>query len=122
MNAYLAAFLVTPAALWVVFRIIMRLKTRKDSGEVFTTWTKTWGYPLLAFGYLLDFLTNIVHGTILFLELPKELTVSARVSRHTHDKTVPAWYMRPLVMYRYKVACLLRDRLLKPYDPSGGHD
>lgn len=122
MNPYLAAFLVMPMALWVLFRIIMRLKIRKDGGEVLSRATLAWGYPTLMVGYALDFATNVWQGTVLFLEVPKELTVSARVKRHTHDTSVPAWYWKPLVLWRRLVARTLRDRVLKPYDPSGGHD
>lgn len=116
--------LVPPMLLWLIFRIVMRLKVRRDAAvpKGLPLLTKLWGYPTLVIGYLLDLIVNVLHVSVLLLELPEELTVSARVSRHTHDETVPKWYMWPLVMYRRMVARLIRDRLLKPYDPSGGHD
>lgn len=121
---YVAITLVPPLLLWVLFRIIMRLKARRDNAvpKNLPTFTKVWGYPTLFVGYVLDCLVNVLHCVVLFVELPKELTVSARVKRHTHDTTVPPRYLKYLVLWRRAVARLMRDRLLKPYDPSGGHD
>jgi hypothetical protein len=126
IDLILAILAVIPPALWVLYRIIMRLKERRDAlkleGKGLPVWTLCWGMPTLFIGYLLDFVTNVLHSTVLFMEFPKELTVSARVKRHTNDTSVPSWYWRWLVEYRRFVARLMRDKLLKPYDPSGGHD
>lgn len=121
---YVALALVPPMLLWLLFRIIMRLKERRDKAvpKDLPTFTKVWGYPTLFVGYALDFMVNVMHCTVVFLEMPKESTVSARVKRHTNDTTVPPSYLKYIVLYRRAVACLMRDRLLKPYDPSGGHD
>jgi hypothetical protein len=112
---YVAITLVPPMALWLLFRTIMRLKVTKDAipkGALLPLWTRCWGYPTLAVGLVFDLCVNVFHGTFVFAELPRELTVSARIKRLCATGTPR----------RKAVAVLIRDNLLKPYDPSGGHD
>ena len=56
-------------------------------------------------------LANIVLGSVLFAEIPQELTVSSRIKRHTEGE--PGW--------RKVYACWVRDHLLAPFDPTGRH-
>lgn len=68
-------------------------------------------YLVLALGYIVDFIVQIGPASLLWLELPKETTVSARVAR----------LVRSGHGYRYKLAVWFRDNLLKLFDESGGH-
>jgi hypothetical protein len=72
---------------------------------------KAFGYPAIAIGLLIDLLVNVVLGSALFLELPHEYTLSARLWRHSTEGTG----------YRQKVALWLRVNLLDAIDPSGIH-
>lgn len=96
--------------LWVFYVCVMRLKMMRDSGTL-TTGQKIFGYPTLIIGLLLDLIVNVVVCTLLFLELPREWTVSARLWRHSNDED--GW--------RMKLAYMLRTQLLDSADPSGVH-
>ena len=96
--------------LWVMFVCIMRLQMLRDAGTL-TLGQKLLGYPTLAVGLLLDLLINVVVCTVLFVELPREFTVSARLWRHSNQ--VRGW--------RKRLALALRSQLLDSADPRGYH-
>lgn len=106
------ALLSIPAiwTLWVMFTAVMRLRQVRDEGKL-TTAMKVFGYPLLAVGLVLDFLVNVFVGSVLFLELPHEMTLSARLWRLSNGE--PG--------YRQKVSFWIRTNLLDAIDPSGVH-
>ncbi len=95
-------------ALWVFFLAVMALKRARDGGLLVTR-TKVLGYPILFAGLILDAIANIFVMTIILMEIPKEMTVTARLKRHNRGagwrQAVAAWF-KPL---------------LDPYDPSGIH-
>jgi hypothetical protein len=96
-------------ALWIFFIAVMGLKRAKDAGLLSNT-AKALGYPVLIVGYLLDCFVNVFVMTVLFLELPQETTVTARLSRHLNEGE--GW--------RKEIANWAKP-LLDPYDPSGQH-
>lgn len=96
-------------ALWIFYLAVMNLKRAKDAGLLSTT-AKVLGYPVLIVGYLLDCFVNFTVMTILLLEIPRETTVTARLSRHNETST--GWR---------KAVALWAEPLLDPYDPSGNH-
>jgi hypothetical protein len=96
--------------LWVIYAAMMRLRQVRDAGKL-TLAMKVLGYPVLYFGLLIDFMLNAVPGSILFLEFPKEYTLSARLWRHSQESTG----------YRQKVAEVIRVSLLDALDPEGIH-
>jgi len=95
---------------WVLYLAIMSLYRVKEEHGLSTA-AKVLGYPFLALGYLSDFLLNCTVGTVLFLELPKEMLLSPRVARHKLEGTG----------YRKVVATYICNELLDPFDPSGCH-
>lgn len=97
-------------ALWGMFVICMALKRVRDEGRL-TLAMKVFGYPFLVFGLAVDVLVNAVVGSLLFMELPKEWLLSARLWRHSTQGSG----------YRQKVALWLRENLLDAIDPSGIH-
>lgn len=95
--------------LWIFYLAVMNLKRAKDAG----TMTKTaliLGYPIAIVGYLFDILVNIFVITLVFIELPHEWTVTARLSRL---KNTSGW--------RASMANWFCKNLLDQFDPSGCH-
>jgi hypothetical protein len=97
--------------LWIFFVAMMRLKQVRDAGKL-TVAIKVFGYPTLAVGLVLDLLVDVVLGSIVFLELPRELTLSARLWRLSNDASA-GW--------RQRLALWARTQLLDSIDPSGVH-
>ena len=95
--------------LWVHYVAVMRLMQVRDAGHL-TTAMKAIGYPALAVGLLLDLIVNTTVASLLFLEHPKEWTVSARLTRHSEST---GW--------RQRVAVAIRSALLDNIDPNGVH-
>lgn len=96
-------------ALWVLYAAVMNFKRAKDAGTLSKTGLAL-GYPIFAVGMVLDIYCNLVPLTLILLELPRELTVSARVTRHS---TTGGW--------RGDAARWFCDDLLDDLDPSGKH-
>lgn len=96
-------------ALWVFYLAVMNLKRARNAG-LLTKTANALGLPVLFAGYALDLLVNALPMTVLLLELPQELTVTARLKRHI--KTGTGW--------RFWLARWFIP-LLDPFDPSGRH-
>ena len=117
---YLIIFLcLMPYLLWCDFLAVMALKAAKgkmkDRRNIFAY---SLGLTILAKGYLLDFVCNVIHGTVFFFpDLPRELTVSARVKRLCNAPP-GGW----VVESKRARAEWFRDTLLKDFDQTGGHD
>lgn len=94
---------------WGLYLSVMHLKAARDAGRL-TLAAKVLGYPWLALALVVDVLFNLVTGTLLFLERPRELLFTSRVSR-LNDR--PGW--------RGDLARWFCRELLDPFDPSGGH-
>lgn len=99
-----------PWVLWTIYASVMRLKQVREAGQL-TTAMKVFGYPTLFVGLVLDFLVNVFIGSPLFLELPRELTLSSRLWRLSTTGSG----------YRQRVALWLRVNLLDAIDPAGIH-
>lgn len=67
---------------------------------------KPFALVVTVFGTFFNWVLNIVLGTLMFLELPKELYFSARVGRH--KKHSSGW--------RNKLAMFFCGKLLNPFD------
>ena len=96
--------------LWVIYAAMMRLKQVRDAGKL-TVAMKVLGYPVLLFGLVIDLVLNVTVGSLLFLEIPREYTLSERLWRHSQESTG----------YRQKVAEVIRVNLLDAIDPAGVH-
>ena len=107
---YIAYALLAFWLLWVLFLATMNLAQAKSEGKLksFALWA---GYTVLAVGLLVDFIVQITVATVLWLELPRELTVSGRVERLCREGHG----------YRLALAMWFRRVLLAPFDRSGGH-
>ena len=96
-------------ALWVLFLAVMNLKRARDD-KVLPRFAWLPGVFTLYVGWLLDFLVNVVVLSVAMLEVPRELTVTARLKRHRDDTS-----------WRGTFARWIAANLLDPFDPSGRH-
>lgn len=96
-------------ALWVFFLACMALERARDEGRL-SKWGLGFGLVVLWVGYGLDVVINLTVCTVVFVELPREWTVSSRVSR-----------LEAGTGYRKVVAVWVCQNLLNPFDPSGKH-
>lgn len=97
-------------ALWVLFLAVMNLKQSQDAGQLrgFALYA---GHTVLFVGLLVDLFVQLTVATVIWLELPRELTVSERVDR----------LVRTGHGFRHDLAMWFRKTLLAPFDRSGGH-
>jgi hypothetical protein len=96
-------------ALYVFYAAVMNIKRVRDAGKL--TWVgKALGYPTLVIGLVLDLFVNLTLMTIVLLELPRELTVTARLKRHHKEST--GWRLAVVKFF---------EPVLDPLDPSGDH-
>ena len=106
---FLALLVCAPYMLWCDYLGVMALKRQRDNGGLSGP-AKLFGSYMLIRGYLLDFLCNVVHASILLREFPRELTVTKRLRRHIEGNTVHA------------AQCLkFRAQMLDGFDPNGIH-
>jgi hypothetical protein len=110
MIAAVALYLLSVPILWVLYLAIMALSTAQHAGKLPAA-ALYCAMPLLAAGYLWDFLVNVLVCTPLFAELPREALVTSRVSRH--KRAGSGW--------RYRIANWMCTNLLDPFDPKGCH-
>jgi hypothetical protein len=66
-------------------------------------------YPIELIGIILDVVYNVV-TTLIFLDFPREFTLSMRLER----------YLKTEKGFRFKIAKLI-EPVLDPLDPSGDH-
>lgn len=96
--------------LWVFYLAVMCLKGANDK-QALSGFARAAGYSVEYPGLVLDFLVNVIFMTILFVELPHEWLVTARLSRHI--KAPSGW--------RKAIAAWFCSTLLDKFDPSGCH-
>ena len=95
--------------LWVFYLALTNLMRAKEAGKL-TKPAYALGIPLLVVGYALDVLCNIIIMTIVFVEIPKEWTVTARLTRHSKGSD-----------WRAKASGFICSNFLDVFDPSGCH-
>jgi len=102
--------LLSPWILWIIFAAVMRLKQVRDAGKL-TPAMKVFGYPALALGLVVDFVVNVIFGTLVFLQPPREMTLSSRLWKLSNGDE--GW--------RKDWATWIRVQLLDSLDPAGIH-
>lgn len=120
----LGALVALPYLLWIHFLAVMNLMEARTAGTL-STWAYRLAMPILLVGLAEDVLAQFTIASLLFVELPKEDTVSGRVKRWVEGPKFVGYPSGPpssgLDGWRYSVALWLRVNLLKPFDRSGGH-
>ena len=110
--------------LWILFLAVMNLLEARRAGTL-TRPAEILGIPVAVVGYVTDVLGQLTVASLVFVEIPKEITVSARVKRWVEGPPLIGYPGGPptkgLNGWRYRVALWLRINLLKPFDRSGGH-
>lgn len=116
LSALVTALLVLLAVMIAIYGTltmywaIMALSRAKIAGTL-PPWALRIAYPLLAVGYVCDFLLNVFVVSWILLEPPRELLVTARLSRHIKKES--GW--------RKAVAAWVCKNLLDWADPKGCH-
>jgi hypothetical protein len=106
---YLGASILGALTLWLFFLAVMALKVARDNGTLPKA-AMPFAYIILFVGLFVDFLVNVFVASIIFVEPPFELSVTARVTRHIKEST--GW--------RQKMAKWICQNLLDPFE-IGGH-
>lgn len=101
--------LVSVYALYVYYCAIMNIWRVYRLGKL-TMLGKVFGLPTLAVGLAIDVFVNIFIATVVFLDPPREWTLSDRLSR----------YLRTSSGYRRTIAVWI-EPVLDPLDPRGNH-
>lgn len=96
-------------ALWVLFIASMALIRSRQAGTMTPT-AAILGVPVLLATATIDVVINLTIGTLLFLDKPREATLSQRMGRLCKEG---GW--------RGKVACWTCRNLLDQFDPTGAH-
>lgn len=106
---YIALAFGVTYALYVFYAAVMNIKRVRDMGKL-SSIGYVFGWLTLLIGYVLDVLCNVFVMSIVFAELPRETTVTARFKRHNREST--GWRKRVVQIF---------EPLLDPLDPSGDH-
>lgn len=102
--------LLTLYTLWFFYLAVMNLKRAKDAGTM-TPVAKFLAYGIVLPGAILDVVVNVL-ATIPFWDIPKEWTLSQRLSRY---------YVEGSDNWRSKAAEYIARNFLNTFDPSGQH-
>lgn len=94
---------------WTRYLAIMALYRLEREGKLGRV-AQRFGTPLLMYGYLVDFLGNLL-VSILFLDLPREPLITSRLQRYADG---PDGWRRRLGLW-------FAENLLDPFDPKGYH-
>ncbi len=103
--------LLTLWALWILYVAMMNIKgaALKDS----LPWqAKIIVLPTMLVFDIVEFIANAIVCTIIFIDLPKEVTVSDRLRRYVAQPEKYGWRL-----------CIVRfiKPMLDPFDPEGPH-
>lgn len=95
---------------WLYYAAVMSLKKRREDVGLPT---KIVGYPLAAVGLVLNFVFNLVVGSVVFLDPPRwgEVGLTMRLKRYIHGDAA---------RWRKALARWVCHHFLDPFDP-GGH-
>ena len=96
-------------ALWIFYLAAMNLRRAREAGRLTRT-ALAFALPIIVLAIAIDVAVNLVLATVVFLDRPREWTVSERLSRYL-----------PAGGWRSSVAWWVALHLLDPFDPSGSH-
>lgn len=98
--------------LWGLYVIAMGLqRVHKTTGLSKAQWV--FGLPYVILGYIIDFFFNVIFGTIVFYDIPRHGTFSARLTDYIENEKPGS--------YRYKLSIWVTTKLLDSIDMRGLH-
>jgi hypothetical protein len=109
--SFVIVWLVLPFyVLWGFFLAVMSLKRARDAGTL-TGVAYAFGTPILLVGYAIDLFVNVTGCTLLFLDPPREGTMTARLKRYA---------LQPGT-WRFALTVWFATHFLDRFDPDGYH-
>ena len=105
---FCAVFIASFYVLWVLYLAVMNIKRVRDAGKLSKP-ALVLGMPVLVIGLIVDLFCNVLLSVVL-MELPREMTVTARLQRHKRDSG--GWRKKVVMWF---------ELILDPFDPSGNH-
>lgn len=105
----IGAFILAIWICWGAFIMAMSLKRAQEAKKL-NFWTKLLGYPFIAIFLAIDFVFNMIFGSILFVKYPQDLLFTQRLDRYIHRT---GW--------RRTLAVGICQALLDSFDPDGKH-
>jgi hypothetical protein len=105
----LLAFLAISYFFWAHYLVFSAFKAAKDAGRAIPRIAIALVAPILVTGFSIDVVYNATLGSLLFLEIPRTWTLTARCSSHLKDDT-----------WRGALARWFCAKLLDPFQ-TGGH-
>jgi len=97
-------------ALWIFYVAVMHLKRARENGTLSRA-ALYLGYPVLLAGYALDVFVQVVVASVVFLDPPRDWTLTGRLKR----------YIAGPEGWRERVAVWMCANLLNTFDPDGRH-
>lgn len=111
---------------WGMYLAVMNLIQAKETIHKLTLPAKIFAYPLAIAGVIMDFLTNLIVGSIVFVDMPREFLLTERLQRYLED--MDRFYdgqakVQPtkLDKWRWTAAVWICEHLLDPFDARGYH-
>ena len=95
---------------WLFYLAVMSLAPHRHT---MSPVARAHAYVLLGVGFALDFVLNVVVGTVLFLKLPQDWLLTGRLERYINDQRETRW--------RRALALWICFHLLDQFDPKGSH-
>ena len=96
---------------WALYVLIMGLY-RAHLNKKLSRISYVLGMPWLVIGLIVDFVANVTIASLVFLDPPKELLVTARLQRY-NTQSIRTW--------RSEWANWICTNLLDVFDPNGDH-
>ena len=104
-------FLLSLWWLWILYIAMMNVKRALMQGDI--PWqAKMLVVPTKWIFDVVEFFCNVVVCTVIFVDWPKEITVSDRLRRYHRNPTCPTWRM---------IIVNFIKPMIDPFDPTGTH-
>jgi hypothetical protein len=109
---YPAIIFVGTVYTWMMYLAVMTLMENKKE---LTLVAKIFAYPVAGIGILFDVAVNVIVGSIIFLELPRQFLFTQRLQFWIDD------HFEGKMTWRAHVANFICNNFLDPFDPKGYH-
>jgi hypothetical protein len=106
---FLATFII-----WMLFATLMAMRDREELGRLPKILYILGKYVILPVGAIVDILYNWTFACVLFLDLPHELMLTARLERYLHD-------LKYWGTWRSRLALWFCKYMIEPHDPGHCH-